>query len=798
MVFYFPRQSSGFTTKKSFKIRHLELQGKFFQSRMQKMHPSAPSSLLKERTVLPLTLTMVILIVIATALATSLQLRKQAEIRTMVTTQNMARSIEQTIESRLDIVDVTLQTSADEINRQMATGHVSVPNVTQFMARQLQRAPDISYLRAANEHGDIIYGPGVLSPARNIADRDYFKLLRNQSHAEGMQNRLLVGRITGKWAWLFIRRINKPNGAFGGVVFAGILTDRIAYGFSQFQLDSGGSISLRDAGMGLIAHYAPGQSIDIPPGDTHLTDSFAQARKVNPQEGTYINGTSSIASVSRTQSYQRNIKHGFTIDVGIAGEDALAEWRDQTKIISALAASFVVLSMVFAWLIDRAWRRQQAHTAALSKSKQALHEAQKIANIGNYSYDFQTNRWESSDILDDIFGIDADFPRDVEHWLALIAQESRQEARDHLKAVIEQRQPFDHEYRIIRPNDGDERWVHGKGLLQVNDDGQPSKLVGTIQDVTEHRQAEEALRKSEASFRNFFEENSSVMLLVDPDSTEIVGANKAATEYYGYPQQRLVGMPMRYINALPAEQVAEDRQCALRGERKNFVFTHRLASGEMREVEVFFSPIIIHGDRSLLFAIVHDITTRKQMEEQIRQLAFYDPLTQLPNRRLLNDRLSLALASSKRSGQYGAVMFLDLDNFKPLNDTHGHEVGDTLLIEVANRLKKCIREMDTVARLGGDEFVLVIGDLDQNPDTARTQARAVAEKIRIALAEPYVLNIRQDGTGMADIEHHCTTSIGVVLFSNESQNDILKWADTAMYQAKDAGRNLVRFYTPAQ
>lgn len=183
------------------------------------------------------------------------------------------------------------------------------------------------------------------------------------------------------------------------------------------------------------------------------------------------------------------------------------------------------------------------------------------------------------------------------------------------------------------------------------------------------------------------------------------------------------------------------------------------------------------------------------LNEEIHNLAFHDTLTQLPNRRLLEDRLVQTMAASKRSGLYCALLFLDMDNFKTLNDTHGHIAGDLLLIEAARRLNGCVREMDTVARFGGDEFVVVLGELDVDKARSVTQASIVAEKIRAALGEPYALKIREADRAEI-IEHHCTSSIGAVLFVNHgaSAEDILRWADTAMYQAKEAGRNLIRFY----
>jgi diguanylate cyclase (GGDEF)-like protein/PAS domain S-box-containing protein len=184
-----------------------------------------------------------------------------------------------------------------------------------------------------------------------------------------------------------------------------------------------------------------------------------------------------------------------------------------------------------------------------------------------------------------------------------------------------------------------------------------------------------------------------------------------------------------------------------------------------------------------------DISERKNSEQQIHQLAFFDHLTKLPNRRLLTDRLYQAFSVSARNGQHGAIMFIDIDNFKTLNDSKGHDFGDLLLIEVSKRLSTCVRDGDTVARLGGDEFVIVLETLSINQDDAANQAELVAEKIQTSLNNPYQLK---------DQAHHSTASIGIVVFRGHLENldNLLKFADTAMYQAKSAGRNAIRFFDP--
>lgn len=189
--------------------------------------------------------------------------------------------------------------------------------------------------------------------------------------------------------------------------------------------------------------------------------------------------------------------------------------------------------------------------------------------------------------------------------------------------------------------------------------------------------------------------------------------------------------------------------------------------------------------------ITRNIDEHKRLEQQVQQLAFYDPLTALPNRRLLVDHLHQAMLAGKRSHCYGALLFLDLDNFKPLNDTHGHAFGDLLLIEVAARLKDSVREADTVARVGGDEFVVLLYALDQQKQLSCAQALAVAEKIRLRLAECYRLGLTPEA---ALIEHWCTASIGVCLFLGREQSldTVMVKADHAMYQAKEQGRNCIR------
>lgn len=319
--------------------------------------------------------------------------------------------------------------------------------------------------------------------------------------------------------------------------------------------------------------------------------------------------------------------------------------------------------------------------------------------------------------------------------------------------------------------------------------------MGVMRDITERKRAEMQLKSSEQRYRDIIQTSMDCFWLIDSEG-RILDVNDAYCQLSGYTREELLSMRIPDVEAKETPEVTAQHIHAIETKGyARFETQHRRKDGQLLDIEV---SVIYQQDLEggHFFVFLHDITGRKQTEEKIRNLAFHDTLTQLPNRRLLSDRLEQTMAASKRSGRYGALMFLDLDNFKLLNDTRGHDVGDLLLVEAAQRLTGCVREVDTVARFGGDEFVVMLGELDVDKAESTAQAGAVAEKIRTTLAEPYVLAIRQDGDTETTIEHRCTSSIGVVLFVNHeaSTEDIFKWADMAMYQAKEGGRNRIRFF----
>jgi diguanylate cyclase (GGDEF)-like protein/PAS domain S-box-containing protein len=429
--------------------------------------------------------------------------------------------------------------------------------------------------------------------------------------------------------------------------------------------------------------------------------------------------------------------------------------------------------------------KKHSDDEALRESEALLRDSHFLAGLGSYVLFLSTGLWKSSEMLDEIFGIDEQYNRTIEGWAALIHPDDRQSLVEYLKhEVIENGRLFDKEYRIIRHNDLAERWVHGMGKLQMEAKGRAYKMLGTIQDITVSKLAEADSRIAAIAF-----ESQEGMVITDIAGT-ILRVNSAYTAITGYTSAEVIGKNPRIMQSGRHDKNFYDamwKTVLNKGSWEGEVWNKR------KNAEIFPEHLMItavkdaEGMTTNYVGTLTDITVTREAANQIQHLAFYDVLTRLPNRRLLMDRLSLALAASLRSGKEGALLFLDLDNFKTLNDTLGHETGDQLLQQAAQRLESTVREGDTVARLGGDEFVVMLENLSSHRMEAAAQTEAIGAKVLSALNQTYQLGMHK---------YHCTTSIGSTLFGDHKTDidELLKQADIAMYQAKKAGRNTLRFF----
>ena len=363
-----------------------------------------------------------------------------------------------------------------------------------------------------------------------------------------------------------------------------------------------------------------------------------------------------------------------------------------------------------------------------------------------------------------------------------------------ISGILKDGRPRTFEYRLT---------INGKDYLSqatmsplLDEAKKPTGFLKVIRDITAERAAQHEIEHLARTNTLLLKSVGDGIYGVDMDG-KTTFVNSKALDMLGFTEAELLGCEQHqlihhhHMDGAPYP----GEECPVRLTRVDGQIRHAenewfwRKDGSGFPVALTVTPLVESGNRMGAVVIFQDISERKANEAKIHDLAFYDPLTNLPNRRLLLDRLGLALPASARRNTYGAVLFLDLDNFKILNDSKGHESGDLLLIEVARRLLDCVRVEDTVARLGGDEFVVMLEDLSPEFKQAMVQAAAIGEKIRLKLNEEYSLT---------DYRHHCSSSIGIRLFKDPDVEvgELLKQADTAMYQAKSAGRNAVRFFQP--
>jgi diguanylate cyclase (GGDEF)-like protein/PAS domain S-box-containing protein len=371
-----------------------------------------------------------------------------------------------------------------------------------------------------------------------------------------------------------------------------------------------------------------------------------------------------------------------------------------------------------------------------------------------------------------------------------------QRDRGDFKDTLELVSPFTKDIILHGKGDMLETYVRrtrtGK-LIEVKSNPTPEGgMVRTYTDVSSYIDAQNAARESEARFRALAELSSDWYWEQDENFRFVRFDGDPLLEVLPY----LVSVgKCRWdeptLNLTESDWALHRADLEAHRVFRDFEIQRATPDGTCVWFSLSGAPIFDAGGRFTGYrGVGRDITERKQAETQIERLAFFDALTELPNRRMLIERLGQAMVSSTRSHQYAALLFIDLDNFKMLNDTHGHYMGDLLLQQVAARLRGSVREVDTVARLGGDEFVVMVEELSQDETQAAAQVKAVAEKILVALNQIYPLRGQ---------EHHSTPSVGITLFlgQQETSDELLKRADVAMYQAKAAGRNTLRFFDPA-
>ena len=422
----------------------------------------------------------------------------------------------------------------------------------------------------------------------------------------------------------------------------------------------------------------------------------------------------------------------------------------------------------------------------LRNSEERFRRAALMSTDLIHEYDRANDRMQWYGDVDRILGYaSGEFPRTVEAWQRAIHPEDQARVIASFARHEKTGEPFFEEYRIVHRDGTILHWNHS-GTRQPGADGQPSLCIGTVTDVSGRRQIEEALKLSEKRYRTLFERNLAGVYRSTLEG-RILDCNESFARIFGYASREEVLQQAAWdFYIKPEDRKAAVAKLLERQSLTNYELCLKRKDGSL--VWVLENENLIEGPDgrlSIIEGTTIDITERKRAEEQVKHLAFHDPLTNLPNRLLFSDRLTLAVAQAHRHGQRLAVLFLDLDRFKVINDSLGHSVGDELLRQVAERIQEYVREGDTVARLGGDEFTLLVPGI-----TAEEDAAKIAKKICDAIHDPFWIDGR---------ELFVTTSMGVAVYPSDGHDaeTLVRNADSAMYRAKEQGRDNYQLYTPA-
>ncbi|MGD9823058.1 EAL domain-containing protein [Desulfobacter sp.] len=464
--------------------------------------------------------------------------------------------------------------------------------------------------------------------------------------------------------------------------------------------------------------------------------------------------------------------------------------------LAALAALLLEAFFIFRPLekqVRQALNSLQASVTQLTDTQQRLVEAQKLALVGDWEMDAATGALSCSDQIYEIVGRPmGSVEMTSENVLKFIHPDDKNIVKNQFNALTQNPDALNMEFRVIRP-DGTERLVYQQAASAKGSDGNVVKISGTIHDITERKELSNRLDKLSRHIPGFIFQYKR-----DRNKTGCMPYVSRGVQQTCGVSADVIQDDFRALSDLVYEedlQKVRDSIDASAISLRTWKSQFRIRHPEKKEVwlEGHATPEQMMDGGTLWYGYVWDITERRQAENRIRRLALYDALTGLANRRMLMDRLAHAVALSGRKKDYGAVLMLDLDNFKSLNDTKGHDTGDALLVDVGRRLGSCVRETDTVARLGGDEFVVLLECLGSDETLGHDKAMAVAEKIRSELNRPYILGDDQH-------VHHTSASVGVALFHgrDRDESEVLKHADVAMYEAKDLGRNRICFYSQAR
>lgn len=691
--------------------------------------------------------------------------------------KNYAELIETRLDSTLRRVDADLTRLAERFPRELLNSGAESSSVQKLEA-ELERYrigfPEVGNFQVVDAAGKLLFVSGEV----NVADRTYFSQVRDQPDVGTVFSEVVTSRLNGEPVIVAARAIRKQDGRFLGAVIVPLRLDYFAHLFDSLRLGAGGAFSIRrldDHSLVLVSPPMPVKYNEHPGGDFPMPDILASG-----SHSGVLAFPSAVDGVSRIAAYRVLGRYPFYVMAGMAEDDVFGRWGQRVwagSVVSLLLLSG--LALLLFWLF-RAQEREVLALADLRKSKDQLKTAQRIAQLGSWELDLASRRVVCSEELQQIFEFEPFLPeRSYDDFVALVHPEDREAVNREYREAMRRHSILMVRHRLLMP-DGRVKYLLETGEAHYGEDGRVLRIVGTSQDVTGQHQMESRMQLLASAFHY----SGEAILITDSDN-KIVTVNPAFTKLTGYEPEEVIGSNPRILSAGRTTQEEYKEMWLTIGERGFWQgeIWDRRKDGAIYPKWMTVS-VIRNEDGSIGNHIAHftDVSSERAAEAQLQHMAHHDVLTGLLNRLSLKGRLDQALAAARREGTKVALLFIDLDRFKVINDTLGHHIGDKLLIEVADRLRDSVRDSDVVARLGGDEFVIMLSGMEHSGSAA-----IIAEKLVRNIGDPYVIE---------GYDLYTTPSIGVALFPTDGEDGetLMKNADAAMYHAKAAGRNNFQFF----
>lgn len=689
--------------------------------------------------------------------------------------------LEARFDSTLRRIDATLDELAERLPRE-ALVHGAAPlyraEIEKDLERQQRVFPEVAGFRVVDAAGQVLYLSGG-GEYVSLADRSYFLALKNDGGKALQFSEVVTSRITGRPTIAAARAVRTSDGRFLGVVSAAIELGYFEQLFDAVRLGHSGVLAIRRSDLHTLVVRRPAAPAEI---NRPLEPKHPVYQRIAAGERSgVLEFAAQSDGVTRLYGYRVLEHYPFYVLAGFSEADVMAFWRQRAAVVGGLAAALLGCMLYVLIVLFKSQRRERAAAAYLRRHRDQLKAAQRIAGLGSWEIDLATMTVDGSEELFHIFEVVSPLGGRARYqdFLAQVHPDDRAAVDAALNASINEQRPVTIRHRLLLP-DGRIKHVQECCETEYDSDGTPLRAIGTSQDMTAQQQMEAQMQLLASAVQY----SGEAILITDVDN-KIITVNPAFTSLTGYSAEEAIGRNPSFLSAGRTTQEEYEwmwHDLKERGFWQGEIWDRRKDGGVYPK---WMSISLIRDDEgNTRYHVAHftDVSSERAAEERLHHIAHHDMLTGLLNRFSLKERLDQALAVARREGRRTALMFIDLDRFKVINDTLGHHVGDQLLIEVARRLRETVRDSDVVARLGGDEFVVMLSNVEHGSTVA-----LVAEKLVASVGQPCQISGH---------DLYTTPSIGIAMFPTDGDDGevLMKNADAAMYHAKMEGRNNFQFF----